>query len=125
MSKRVFIAVLFLVIALAMSIFSYRYIEKTSLEMLDIIDILIDSEKRNINFSRQKEELLSKWDKNKTRFGMLLKHNDFDVLEKNFIFLSHACLTDDKDNIVEKLKELKAGLIIALSGEKPVLENIF
>lgn len=125
MGKRIAAALLFLIAAAAICILSVRYINSAGDKLISLTDNMLELKPENDEFIKEKNELLKIWSKNKVRFGMLLSHNDFDIIQKDMMFIREVKLPQEADKLIERLHELKEAVTVARDGERLLWENIF
>ncbi len=119
MTKRIIIACIFLAFATLISIFSAVYVTAATEKMLMKIDSFEDKILSDDEYDIS--ELTDLWGKYKNTFGIILKHQDADVLDRYFLLLD----SQDNEELLETIRELSAFLKVTAEGEKLKIENIF
>ncbi len=120
MTKRLIIAVAFLLCALFMSLYSNSYVLATVNELYELCD--------NVEPAKGKEQLsdvFAFWNLRRRGIFVFLKHADVDVLNRYLALLADY---SEKEKLIEAenvLFELKSFLDSILTGESVKFENIF
>ena len=123
MKMRLVAAVVFVLVALVLSLFSDFYVSSRVDEMITEIDYL--SSVFAYGEIPDMSKLFGMWKDCKKLFLIFLKHADADALDIYFLTLENYCATLEYSEIPDKLSEIKAFLFVTAEGEKLKSSNIF
>lgn len=118
MTKRLIVAVVFLLSALLLSILSVSRVHK------EINDVLYEIETNEDIYSCA-ENILAKRENNEKIFSVFLKHTDADTIDRLHIELRFALENRNDEKIILLLAEIYAFLSVTSEGERIKTENIF
>lgn len=125
MTKRIIIAVICIITALSFSGGSYFYISHKTKEMVSYLTTAEELYSEGENFAAEAGKALAIWDEVKGKFGVMIKHEDADELERCFITIGDYMENGSSEELFVAVASCKAALEVMLDGEMPKSENIF
>ncbi len=120
MTKRLIIAVVFLLFSLIVSIFANVYILSSIKELYVLCD-----NAANVGDEKAFSAILRYWESHRTGFSVFLKHTDADILTRYFSSLENFMYTKNFSEAKRVIFDLKAYLYCTAEGEILKFENIF
>ena len=118
MTKRLLVAVVFLLVSFIASFSALDTVERKIEEVLTVIE-------ENEDVFVCAEKILVLREDNEKIFALFLKHADADMIDKLHIALSMALKASDEQISRELISEIYAFLQVTLEGERVKSENIF
>lgn len=123
MNERLVISIVFLSLAVAVSVFSFLYISSVSQELLVLADSVTEDIKEGDTSSAR--ELIALWQEHKRGFAIILKHSDADAIDRYFLLFADALSSGDREQILRAVSDISSFMQVTAEGEKPKIENIF
>ena len=123
MNERLVISIVFLSLAVAVSVFSFLYISSASEELLVLADSVTADIKEGDTSSAR--ELISLWQEHKRGFAIILKHSDADAIDRYFLLFADALSSGDRERMLIAVSDISSFMQVTAEGEKPKIENIF
>lgn len=123
MNERLVISIVFLSLAVAVSVFSFLYISSASEELLVLADSVTADIKEGDTSSAR--ELISLWQEHQRGFAIILKHSDADAIDRYFLLFADAISSGDRERMLIAVSDISSFMQVTAEGEKPKIENIF
>lgn len=118
--------VFIIVLIIVLDLISYKYLDKTSNNLSDMINFVqSDIEKENWSKAEKNIDTMEKeWDKVNKKWAILIEHREIDEIEMNMTRLKSHIDTKNKDLSLAELKSLKMLIKHIPLNEKLSIENI-
>ena len=120
MTKRLIIAVVFLFLALLLSVYANFYVLASASELYDLcVKVQTETIYENLN------DIFAFWRLHQRGIFVFLKHADADELNRYIALLENYALNNNFNEVKKVIPELKSFLNSTMMGETIKFENIF